>query len=194
VVNNNAQLLIGQSIVVFGAGGIGLNIIQAAEMVSAHPIIAVDVFDNRLELARTMGATHTINSKQTDASEAIKKIVGEAGVDVAVDNTGNVGVIETAYKLTGARGRTVLVGVPPKNSAASIYTLPLHFEKRILGSHGGESLPDIDIPRYVKLAEAGKLNLSTVIGKTYSLTEINQAITDMTTGAVAGRVMIKVGA
>ena len=104
VINNNAQLKIGQSIAIFGAGGIGLNIVQAAALVSANPIIAVDLFDNRLALARSLGATHLINSRQQDAEAEIRKIVGPQGVDVAVDNTGNVKVIETAYRLTGARG------------------------------------------------------------------------------------------
>ncbi len=197
VINNNAQLKIGQSIAIFGAGGIGLNIVQAAALVSAYPIIAVDLFDNRLALAGSLGATHLINSKQQDAEAEIRKIVGGApsgsGVDVAVDNTGNVKVIEMAYRLTGPRGRTVLVGVPPKESAAAIYTLPLHFEKTLTGSHGGESRPDVDIPNYVRLCQAGKLRLAQLIGKRYPLRDINSAIEDMRTGAIAGRALLAIG-
>ncbi len=194
VINNNAQLKIGQSIAVFGAGGIGLNIVQAAAMVSAWPIIAVDLFDNRLALAKSLGSTHLINSRQQDAEAEIRKIAGPQGVDVAVDNTGNVRVIETAYRLTSSRGRTVLVGVPPKESAASIYTLPLHFEKTLTGSHGGEAQPEHDIPRYVRLCQAGKLNLKPLVGKRYALTEINQAIDDMRSGALAGRAIVRITA
>ena len=193
VVNNNAQLKIGQSIAVFGAGGIGLNIVQGAALVAAWPIVAVDLFDNRLALARQLGATHTINSRQTDAEAEIRRIAGQDGVDVAVDNTGNVKVIEMAYRLTSPRGRTVLVGVPPKESAAAIYTLPLHFEKTITGSHGGESRPDVDIPNYVRLHAAGKLDLRACVAKRYSLAEINQALDDMRSGAIAGRAMIRIG-
>ena len=191
VINNNARLKIGQSIAVFGAGGIGLNIIQAAALVSASPIIAVDLFDNRLALAQSLGATNLINSKRQDAEDQIRQIVGPQGVDVAVDNTGNVGVIETAYRLTGPRGRTVLVGVPPKDSAAAIYTLPLHFEKTLTGSHGGEAQPEHDIPNYVRLHQAGKLHLKPLIGRCYPLTEINQAIDDMRNGALAGRAIVR---
>ncbi len=190
VINNNAQLKIGQSIVVFGAGGVGLNIVQGAAMVGANPIIAVDLYDNRLELAKRLGATHAINSKALDAESEIRKIVGNEGVDVAVDNTGNVKVIELLYRLTSASGRTILVGVPPKESTASIYTLPLHFEKSLFGSHGGECQPDVDIPRYVRLCQAGKLKLKEVVGKRYALTEINQAISDMADGSIAGRAII----
>src|SRR4029453_2812186 len=96
VVLNNAKLQIGESVVVFGAGGIGLNIVQAAAMVSADPIIAVDLYDNRLSLARQMGATHTVNSGTLDAKAEIARI-GPQGVDVFIDNTGLPAVIESGY-------------------------------------------------------------------------------------------------
>jgi S-(hydroxymethyl)glutathione dehydrogenase/alcohol dehydrogenase len=191
VVTNNAQVAIGQSVVVFGAGGIGLNIVQGAALAGAHPIVAVDLFDNRLELARSLGATHAVNSRRADPSEAIAKIVGNDGADVVIDNTGNVEVIALASRLTGPRGRTVLVGVPPKGATAAISTLPLHFEKRLMGSHGGECRPEADIPRYVRLVEDGRLSLAGVVGRRYGLDEINDAIDDMTSGRIAGRAIIR---
>lgn len=191
VVTNNAQVAIGQSVVVFGAGGIGLNIVQGAALAGAHPIVAVDLFDNRLELARSLGATHAVNSQRVDPSEAIAKIVGNDGADVVIDNTGNVEVIALASRLTGPRGRTVLVGVPPRGATAAISTLPLHFEKRLMGSHGGECRPEADIPRYVRLVEDGRLSLTGVVGRRYGLDEINDAIDDMTSGRIAGRAIIR---
>jgi len=191
VVTNNAQVAIGQSVVVFGAGGIGLSIVQGAALAGAHPIVAVDLFDNRLELARSLGATHAVNSRGSDPSEAIAKIVGNDGADVVIDNTGNVEVIALASRLTGPRGRTVLVGVPPKGATAAISTLPLHFEKRLMGSHGGECRPEADIPRYVRLVEDGRLSLAGVVGRRYGLDEINDAIDDMTSGRIAGRAIIR---
>ena len=191
VVTNNARLAIGESIAVFGAGGIGLNIVQGAALAGGNPVIALDRFDNRLELARSLGATHAINVTRADAAEEIRRIVGNDGVDVAVDNTGNVAVIALASRVTNARGRTVLVGVPPKDSTAAIATLPLHFEKRLTGSHGGESRPDIDIPRYVRLVQQGRLSLQGLIGGRYGLAEIGRAIDDMTAGRLAGRAMIR---
>jgi len=190
VVNNDAQLSIGQSIAVFGAGGIGLNIVQGAALAGANPIIAVDIFDNRLAFAQSLGATHAINSATTDPTDAILRIVGSEGVDVAVDNTGNPAVIELACRLTGPRGRTVLVGVPPQDSVAAISTLPLHFEKKLVGSHGGECRPDIDIPRYVRLVRDKRLTFAHLVGKRYSLHEINTAIDDMRTGRLAGRAIV----
>jgi S-(hydroxymethyl)glutathione dehydrogenase/alcohol dehydrogenase len=190
VVNNNARLSIGESIAVFGAGGIGLNIVQGAALAGGNPIIALDRFDNRLELARALGATHVINVTKADAAEEIRRIVGHDGVDVAVDNTGNVEVIAMASRVTNARGRTVLVGVPPKDSTAAISTLPLHFEKRLVGSHGGECRPDVDIPRYVRLCAAGRLDFRKVMGSRYDLDAINMAVDDSRSGSLSGRAII----
>jgi S-(hydroxymethyl)glutathione dehydrogenase/alcohol dehydrogenase len=191
VVTNNAQVAIGQSVVVFGAGGIGLNIIQGAALAGGYPIVAIDLFDNRLDLARSLGATHTINSRTTAPAEAIAGIVGGDGADVVIDNTGNVDVIALASRLTSGHGRTVLVGVPPKGATASISTLPLHFEKRLVGSHGGECRPEADIPRYVRLVQDGRLSLTGVVGHRYSLDEVNTAIDDMASGRLAGRAILR---
>ncbi|MBF0559231.1 MAG: zinc-binding dehydrogenase [Nitrospirae bacterium] len=192
VINNNAQLKIGESIAVFGAGGIGLNIIQAAALVSGYPIIAIDLYDNKLELAKQLGATHVINSSGSDIRDEIFKIVGRQGVDVAVDNTGNVSVIEQAYEVTAASGKTILVGVPKKGEKASIYTLPLHFDKVLTGSHGGESNPSVDIPRYLKLVDAGSLNFKMMVTHRYTLDRINEAIEKMRAGEVV-RCIVNIG-
>jgi len=194
VVTNNARLAIGESIAIFGAGGIGLNIVQGAALAGGHPIIALDRFDNRLDLARALGATHAINVTRADAADEIRRIVGHDGVDVAVDNTGNVEVIAVASRVTNARGRTVLVGVPPKDATTAISTLPLHFEKRLIGSHGGECRPEIDIPRYVQLCRSGRLDLSAVVGCRRPLEAINPAIREMRDGTLAGRTVITMAA
>lgn len=190
VVENNARVRIGESVVVFGAGGIGLNVIQAAALVSAYPIIAIDIFDNRLELARQMGATHVINGKTDNVRDAIKGIVEGAGVDVFIDNTGQPANIEMGYQITKAQGRVTLVGVPRKDNNISIYSLPLHFGKGLSGSHGGEAIPQTDIPRYHNLFRAGKLQLKQLLTETYLLDQINEAIADMRSGKMRGRCLI----
>ncbi len=190
VVNNNARLAIGESIAIFGAGGIGLNMVQGAALAGGNPIIALDRFDNRLDLARSLGATHVINVTKADAADEIRRIVGHDGVDVAVDNTGNVDVIALASRLTNSRGRTVLVGVPPQDSTAAISTLPLHFEKRLIGSHGGECRPEIDIPRFVRLVRDDRLALGSIVGWRYPLADVNTAMAEMTTGRLAGRAIL----
>lgn len=191
VINRDAHLGIGEAIAVFGAGGVGLSIVQMAALVSAHPVIAVDLHDDKLALARRLGATHTVNSAGADAIGEIDAITGGKGVDVAVETTGITEVIETAYQVTNAAGRTVLVGVPRKDAKhPRFYTLPLHFDKTLTGSHGGSCSPDIDIPRLIRLCEAGKLRLDGLIGRRYRLEQINEAIADMRQGRVAGRCIV----
>ena len=190
VVNNDAHVKIGQSVVVFGVGGVGLNIAQAAAMVSAHPIVGIDLVDGKLDMARRFGATHCINSaKVGDLAAKIRMIVGNAGADVVVDTTGNARVIEQAYELTHADGKTILVGVPKKGDNISIYSLPLHFKKVLTGSHGGSAEPHVDIPRYIRLIQAGKLSLAGLVTHEFKLEQINEAIAVMRS-AEAGRVLV----
>jgi S-(hydroxymethyl)glutathione dehydrogenase / alcohol dehydrogenase len=190
VINNDAQIKIGQSLVVFGVGGVGLNIIQGAKMVSAHPVIAIDIVDSKLEKARQFGADHVFNSRNIgDLATGIRKIVGPAGADVVIETTGNPRVIELAYELTHPDGKTILVGVPKKGDNVSIYTLPIHFNKILKGSHGGNALPHVDIPRYIRLVEAGKLKLDGLITHEFKLDEINEAIQAVRSGE-AGRVLV----
>lgn len=191
VVVNNAKIKIGESVVVFGAGGVGLNIVQGAALGGAYPIIAVDLYDNKLALAREMGATHLINAKSADARQSILDIAGCGGVDVFIDNTGQPAIIEMGYQLTKPQGRVTLVGVPRKGSNIGIYSLPLHFGKGLSGSHGGEAVPQEDIPRYHHLYRAGRIKLREIITAFYTLDEINIAIQKMRDGTLAGRCLIR---
>lgn len=192
VINNNAKLGIGESIAVFGTGGVGLNIIQFAAKVAAHPIIGIDLHDHKLELARKLGATHVLNARNSDLRKAIGNIVGAQGVDVAIENTGAADVIETAYEVTGAQGRVILVGVPPKAARhPSLYTLPLHFKKVLMGSEGGDCRPEIDIPKLVRLCEADKLDFGGLVSKRYRLDQVNDALDDLKNGRGAGRCMLR---
>ncbi len=188
VVNNDAHLRIGESIAVYGAGGVGLNVIQGAALVSAHPIIAIDRVESKLEMAKKFGATHTFNTERNNVKEGIFSIVGPRGVDVAVDVTGVKKLIEEAYEVTSPTGRTILVGVP--RDAVSIYTLPLHFDKVLKGSHGGNAHPAVDIPRYLRLYRLGRLALREMITHRFPFDRINDAVEALRSGE-AGRVIIE---
>lgn len=193
VIENNAQLRMGQSIVVVGAGGVGLNIIQGAQLHSGYPIVAVDRFDNRLELAKQVGATHILNNRNAeDWLAKIRDIVGNSGADVVVDNTGNPNVISQCYELTKDQGRTILVGVPAKGREPQIYTLPLHFGKVLTGSHGGNGNPSEDIPRYMQLEKRGRLQLKPLFTERFTLYQINEAIERMRSGDLVGRALIEI--
>ena len=191
VVVNNAKVKMGESVLVIGAGGVGLNVIQGAALSSAYPIIAVDLFDNRLNLAQAMGATHKINARTCDLRAEVKTIMGDVPLDIAIDNTGQPDMIELAYKLTGPQGRVVLVGVPKKGNNISFYSLPLHFGKQITGSHGGETRPNEDIAKYLRLLNCGKLALEGLLTNDFTLEDINDAIAMMCSGEVAGRCVIR---
>jgi S-(hydroxymethyl)glutathione dehydrogenase/alcohol dehydrogenase len=192
VVTNNAKIKIGESVVVFGAGGVGLNVIQGAAMVSAYPIIGVDLYESKLKVAKKFGATHLIHARQQDVKAEILKTVGTQGADVVVDTTGDTDIIAMSYELTSPQGRTILVGVPRKGNKISIYSLPLHFGKMLTGSHGGESDPSVDIPRYLRLHLAGKLELEGLITDQFTIDEINESIEKMRCGEIAGRCLIKI--
>ncbi len=191
VVENNAKLKIGQSIVVYGAGGIGLSIIQAAKAISAWPIIAVDIFDNRLSLAKDIGATHVINAKLGNVENKIKEILKNNNLNVFVDNTGIPSIIEFGYSIVDKFGIVVLVGVPKIGNNINIFSLPLHFGKTIVGSHGGESNPDLDIPRYINHFIKNKVDPKEIITKRFDLQNINKAIESIKSGSSAGRVIIE---
>ena len=189
LINNDAQVKIGQSVAVLGVGGVGLNVVQGAALAGADPIIAIDLYDHKLDMARKFGATHGINSKKADLAAEITKIVGNAGVDVFVENTGQVRLIELAYKLTAKQGRTILVGVPRHDQDITIHSLPLHFGKVLTGCEGGHTYPTDDIPRYLRLFQNGKLQLAGQITHRFPLDEINKALDTVRSGD-AGRCLL----
>ena len=192
VIENDAKIKMGESVVIFGAGGIGLNIIQGANLKSAWPIIAVDLYENRLELASKVGADFTINaSKSKDLKRDILDILGEKDLDIFIDNTGLPKIIELGYELVNSNGKVVLVGVPKSGEKINIFSLPLHFGKTIVGSHGGGSKPDVDILRYLNLVKYRDLDFNQLISEIYELDEINEAINSIKNGKSSGRILIK---
>jgi len=188
VVNNDAKLKIGESVVIFGVGGVGLNLVQFAQLAGAYPIVAVDLLAHKLAMAKARGATHCIDaSKTSDVEGAIRAIVGAGGPDKVLETTGVKSVIELAYELTHPDGTCVLVGVP--NEKVTIYTLPIHFNKVLTGSHGGDAAPHIDIPRIIRLVRAGRLSFDGIITHEFPLAEINAAL-DLVRSGNAGRVLV----
>ena len=192
VITNDAKLKIGENIVVFGAGGVGLNIIQGAKLAGANKIVAVDRWDNRLELATKFGATATINTNLIESlEESVLFEMYGCPIDIAVDNTGNTSIINKAYNLISKDGRVVLVGVPQKGDETSIYTLPMHFGKRLIGSEGGATKPQRDIPKYIELIKNGKLSYEDLISSVHALKDVNKLISRMKDGSEAGRMLIE---
>jgi S-(hydroxymethyl)glutathione dehydrogenase / alcohol dehydrogenase len=175
VIANDSQLKCGESIVIFGSGGVGMAIILAAKAAGANPIIAIDINEYKLNAAKKSGATHIINSSKQDVAKTILEILPK-GSDVIVDTTGIKTVREQAYELTSKEGRTVFVGVPKAGEKITIDSFPLHFEKKITGSHGGDANPSYDIPRLIALQQSGAFELSHMISHEFTLDKINDAI------------------
>jgi S-(hydroxymethyl)glutathione dehydrogenase/alcohol dehydrogenase len=191
VIQNDAKLKIGESVVILGAGGVGLNMIQAAKLTTAHPIIGVDVQPGKLALAQTMGADHTFSVKNPEWQAELSQILPQ-GADVVIENTGLPAMIEYAYRLSKPQGRVVLVGVPRAGAQASLYTLPLHFGKVMTGSHGGDAQPDKDIPTCIALIAAGKMDLRPLVTEILPFDEINRAIERLRQGEQIGRCVLQI--
>jgi len=192
LIDNCARLKMGQSIAVLGCGNVGISVILGAAMVAAHPIIGIDNKDFKIGLARLHGATHTINSKRVFVADELKKIVGSQGVDVFVECTGITALIELAYKFTGRRGRTIMVGVPRVDDSITFAAIQKNFldDKTLLTCHGGHVNPSVDIPRYLALYEAGFLTLSDMVTHRFPLAQINEALTATANGE-CGRCVIE---
>lgn len=194
IINNEAHLKIGQSIAVIGCGGVGLNIIQGAAMVSANPIIAIDMHKDKMLMAEKLGATNLIHSSNigTFAFQSLIEEILPKGVDVFVDCTGIVSMIEAAYNNTAENGLTIMVGQPRYNAHLTIHSMVRNFTgKRLIDSQGGKTDPTVDIPRYLELYRRGKLQLNGLIKKEYPLEKINEAIEGMIKDDKAGRCMLR---
>lgn len=189
-IENKARVRFGDAVIVFGAGGIGLNLIQGASLAGAAQIIAVDLYDHRLELAKQLGATDVINGSQEDAFKQIASALHGDAPDVFIDNTGKPEVIAEGYKVIKPTGQVVLVGVPRKGDQVNIHTLDLHFGKSITGTTGGEAQPHLDIPRYMRLFERQRISLAPLITELAPLQKVNQLIEGMRSGRTAGRCLI----
>ena len=189
-VNNDAKVKIGQSVLIYGMGGMGLSIADACSLVSANPIVGIDLHQNKLELSKQFGVTETIiNDNSEQVKNKIHKIFGEKGPEVVFETTGNSKLMENAYDMTPNNGKTVFVGVP--NDKISIYSLPLAFDKKIEVSHGGDSIPDKEIPRYINLSRDKGIDFSKFITHEFNLDDINEALKLFRSGK-AGRIILKI--
>lgn len=192
LVNNEAKLKIGQSIAVIGCGGVGLNVIQGAKMVSAGEIIAIEINNSKLSMAARLGATQLINPKLTEnLRETIIRQLGKPGIDVVVDCTGLVDMIDIGYSLVAPGGKMILVGQPRHDQKLVIPAMRRHYCGQVLmDSQGGLTNPTTDIPRYLKLYKSGKLKLDNLITHHYPLEQVNEAL-EMVKSGQSGRVILE---
>ncbi|MDP3062882.1 MAG: Zn-dependent alcohol dehydrogenase [Chloroflexota bacterium] len=183
---NRAKVRPGASVVVIGIGGVGLNVVQGARLVSATRIIAVDILDNKLEMARQFGATHTINASKEDVVKRVKELTEGLGSDYAFEVIGNPKALRQAFDCLRPSGTAVMVGAPPIGSEVTVEARPFMFaEKILMGTWYGSSRPRIDFPRMVDLYMTKKLKIDELISRTYKLEQINEAFAALERGEVA---------
>lgn len=195
-VMHTARVRPGDSVAVFGVGGVGLSALRMAALLEAHPVIAVDLRDDKLQFARRFGATHTVNADQSDPIEAIRDLTG-GGVDYAFDAIGVRTTTEQILDATrpgwiGAEshgGMAVLIGIPPAEMTLDPRKFMMH-QKSYRGSHGA-SIPERDFPMYLRLHAEGKFPLDELVTDRYRLEQINEACDALRAGDIMGRAIIE---
>lgn len=188
---NTRPVAVGETVLVVGAGGVGLSVIMGARLQSPSCVIAVDVADAKLELAKRFGATHTVNARTDDVVAAIQDITGGRGVDVAYEAAGRVASIEQAFLALAPGGTVVVVGQVASGQRISIDPMRMSGrELTLTGSNYGSARPTVDFPRILELYRQGHLPLDELISRRIKLDQVNEAFTAMAQGEIAGRVVI----
>ena len=190
-VTNTARLKPGQSAAVIGCGGVGLNAIQGAALAGASRVVAVDISDAKLESARRFGATHTVNSGNDNAGDAVKALTGGRGVDYVFVTVGAKAAFDRAFDYITRNGAVVIVGMPPSGVHSSYDPGTVAaWNQRILGSKMGETIISKDIPRLVAAWQQGRLKLDELITARYPLDRINEAIEAVVRGEALRNVIV----
>lgn len=189
---NDVNLKLGESIAIFGCGGVGLISLQTAKSIGSYPIIAVDINNMSLKLAQKFGATYVLNSKDDDFFDKFMRLTNGQGVMHSVVTTGNIAAIELAIKCASIPGNVYFCGVPPKDSIIKISPLDIHRQKVLRGSVGGGIFPDVDIPKYLNFCNIheNKIDLLNLINYEVMLDNINDGISKVIQGGV-GRCIVR---
>jgi S-(hydroxymethyl)glutathione dehydrogenase/alcohol dehydrogenase len=180
---NRARVEPGDSVLVIGAGGIGLNVLQGARLAGAARIVAVDANAGKEAVARRFGATHFLTS-----TDGVRDIL-PTGADHAFECVGRVELIRRAVDLLDRHGQAVLLGVPPATAEASFLVSSMYLDKAILGCRYGSSRPQRDIARYAALYREGRLLLDELVTRTYAVEDFEKAVEDAAAGRVARAVL-----
>jgi len=180
----------GQTVAVFGCGGVGLAIVQGARIGGARQIIGVDVFDGKLEMAKRVGATHVVNSANDDPVKAVRALTGGAGVDHAFEAVGNARLVRQAIESLAIRGTATIVGVLPPDATIEFPWMAIRPECRVQTSRMGSNRFRLDIPLYLEFYRQGRLLLDEMVTRRGRLEDINEAFRAMKAGEVARTVLM----
>jgi S-(hydroxymethyl)glutathione dehydrogenase/alcohol dehydrogenase len=188
---NTARVRPGSAAVVFGAGGVGLNVIQGCAIAGATTIIAIDTQENKLEMAKRFGATHTLNAKREENIVRSLKKLTDGGPDYAFECIGLGSVVADAYRALRKGGTAVVIGVARGDDTTPVRTSSLTFEEKTLtGSYFGSARPREDFHRIITMYRAGQLKLDELITRTYSIGDAVEAFEDLAAGRNARGVIL----
>ncbi len=187
---NTAQVRQGSTVVVIGCGGVGLNVVQGARLAGASRVIAVDVLERKLVLARDFGATDVIDASRESTVQGVMGLTGGRGADYAFEVIGKVETIMDAYNCVGPGGMAVVVGVAPDGSQLPIPARSLLSEKVLTGAAFGSTRPLRDFPLYLDLYQQGRLKIDELITKYARLEDINEAFRALEAGEVIRTVLL----
>jgi len=186
---NTVRVAPGESVAVWGLGGVGLSAVMGARLVGAYPIIAVDLLEHKLELARRLGASHTVNAAVIDPVEAVRELTG-GGAHYCFEVVGSEHVLAQAFRATARAGTTVTVGLPGAQKILSVPAVTITLEERVIrGSFMGSAVPARDIPRMIGLARAGMLPVDALLTRTLTLDEINAGFDALACGEAVRQVV-----
>jgi S-(hydroxymethyl)glutathione dehydrogenase / alcohol dehydrogenase len=188
---NTARVEPGQSVVVVGCGGVGLNVVQAARLAGARAVVAVDANPAKLELAARLGATATVAATGAEVPDLVAGLV-PGGIDVAFEVVGSPELIAQTFRAVRPGGTCVMVGSPPPGATIPVDGRALFADRRLLGCLGGGNVPARDIPRIVDLYRQGRLDLDTLVSSRRPLDEFATAVAETRRGDVA-RSVIQLG-
>lgn len=179
---NTARLQAGTTAAVLGLGGVGFSALLAAVASGAREVVALDLNESKLALARELGATATINASDPDAAEQVRSLT-KGGVDYAFEMAGAIPAMELAWRITRRGGTTVTAGLPHPDKRFALPPVQLVGEERTLrGSYIGSAVPARDIPRYVEMYQRGKLPVNRLMGEKLALEDINRGFDRMASG------------
>ena len=185
---NTAQVTPGSSVVVFGAGGVGISVMQGAKIAGARQIIAVDILDEKLKTALPFGATDIVNSSKEDPVKAIRKITG-GGAEYAFEVVGVPELLEQAFYSLSPNGTAVLVGAITEGTKVAVNAGHFFLEKKIIGCMMGSNRFTVDAPRYLDLYRQGRLDLDSMVTRHEPLDRIGDAFSAMESGEVTRTVL-----
>jgi S-(hydroxymethyl)glutathione dehydrogenase/alcohol dehydrogenase len=187
---NTAKIEPGSTVAVFGAGGVGLSAIQGARIAGARKIIAVDMFEGKLAMAKRLGATDTVDASASDPVDEIRKLTGGTGVDYSFEAIGLKKVAEQAFNALKPGGTATVIGMIPVGQKVEIDGYMFLTERKLQGSNMGSNRFRIDMPRYIDFYMQGRLNLDDMISRRGKLEDVNEAFRAMKAGEVARTVLM----